>query len=401
MVSQASHENERLPAELSETDDALSSEELAEARRYHCRQLICDLSQRLIDLVLLTFIAILFARPLDEWLATFSWLDSRWWRLAAMFLAITGMHLAATFPLALYAGHVLEHQFGLSRQSFAAWLWRYAKQHALGLAFGLALVQGLYVVIRLTGSYWWVAAAAAFFLVTVVLGQLAPVLILPLFHKITRLDNDELAGRFTELAANTGLTIRGVYRMQLSDETVKANAMLAGLGRTRRVILGDTLLDSFSVDEISVVFAHEVGHHVHRHIVKLMAASLFYSAAGFFLCDRLLAFWLAAGDGGVPYAELPVYALPLIMFAVTVFSCILEPLANGMSRRFERQADRYALQATGLANAYRSAFTKLARRNKADPEPHPLEVFLFHSHPPIATRIATADDIVRESSDDT
>lgn len=392
-MSDTSFENELPSAQPPDTGDVMSPEQLAEAKRYHRRQLFCDLSQRLIDLVLLACIAFLLARPLDDSLATFSWLDNRWWRLAAMFLAITGLHLAAAFPLAVYAGHVLEHQFALSRQSFAAWLWRYAKRHALGFIFGLALIQGLYLIIFFTGGYWWVAAAGAFFLVTVVLGQLAPVLILPLFYKIARLENDELAERFDELIAGTGLTIRGVYRMQLSDETVKANAMLAGLGRTRRVILGDTLLDGFSADEISVVFAHEVGHHVHRHIVKLMVAGLFFSAAGFFLCDYLLAIWLTPGDNGVPYATLPVYALPLIMFAVTLFSSVLEPLTNGMSRHFERQADRYALRATGLADAYRSAFARLARRNKADPDPHPLEVFLFYSHPPIAARLAMADGI--------
>jgi STE24 endopeptidase len=224
-----------------------------------------------------------------------------------------------------------------------------------------------------------------------VLGQLLPVLILPLFYRITRLENDALAGRFAELTSGTGLSVAGVYRMQLSDETVKANAMLAGLGKTRRVLLGDTLLEGFSPDEISVVFAHELGHHVHGHILKMMGAGVVFSAAGFYLCDRLLALWLKSTACDVPYADLPVYALPFIMLTIAVFSLILEPLGNGMSRHFERQADRHALQATGQIEAYCSAFRKLARRNKADPDPHPLEVFLFHSHPPIAARLAMAD----------
>ena len=145
-----------------------------------------------------------------------------------------------------------------------------------------------------THGWWWLAAAAAFFAVSIVFGQLLPVLILPLFYKIEKLDAPELAERIGRLAAGTGLSIEGVYRMALSDETVKANAMLAGLGRTRRVLLGDTLLEGFTPDEIEVIFAHEIGHHVFRHIRKMILAGLVQSAVGFWICDRLL------GDCGRP-----------------------------------------------------------------------------------------------------
>ncbi len=200
----------------------------------------------------------------------------------------------------------------------------------------------------------------------------------------------ELLRRLSRLAHGTGLSIEGVYRMDLSSETVKANAMLAGLGRTRRVILGDTLLDQFSPDEIEVVFAHEIGHHVHRHIVKLIGLGVLLGALGFWLCDRLLAAWAGIGPGGLSYADMPVASLPLLMFALTLFSLLLEPLQNVISRRFERQCDRYALEATGLRAAYLSAFRKLARLNKDDPNPNPIAVFLFHSHPPISERLALA-----------
>ena len=123
----------------------------------------------------------------------------------------------------------------------------------------------------------------------VVLSRIAPVVILPLFYKIEKLDAPELADRISRLAAGTGLSIEGVYRMDLSAETVKANAMLAGLGRTRRVLLGDTLVQGFSPDEIEVVFAHEIGHHVLHHIRKTIALGVVFSAAGFWICDRLLA----------------------------------------------------------------------------------------------------------------
>jgi STE24 endopeptidase len=218
------------------------------------------------------------------------------------------------------------------------------------------------------------------------------VLILPLFYKIVRLDAPDLAERMNALAAGTGLTIEGVYRIALSQETVKANAMLAGLGRTRRVLLGDTLLNNFSPAEISVVFAHEIGHHVFRHVRKMILLGLVVSVAGFWICDRALIGW--AAHGGQPlndfYAALPIWTEPWIMLILSVFGLLLEPLMNGISRRHERQCDRYAFRRTGQAEAYASAFSKLARQNKDDPCPHWFEVLWLHDHPPIGERLAIA-----------
>jgi STE24 endopeptidase len=192
----------------------------------------------------------------------------------------------------------------------------------------------------------------------------------------------------TRLSEGTGLSIAGVYRIELSAETVKANAMLAGLGRTRRVLMGDTLLSGFSPDEIEVIFAHEIGHHVFGHIWQMIVLGAAYSLAGFWLANRLLAAW---GGPGYDPRQLSPAALPLLMLILTVFSLVLEPLQNALSRRFERQCDRYALDRTGLRGAYRSAFEKLARLNKDDPDPPAWEVRLFHSHPPIRERLALAD----------
>jgi STE24 endopeptidase len=168
--------------------------------------------------------------------------------------------------------------------------------------------------------------------------------------------------------------------------------MLAGLGGTRRVLMGDTLLDRFTPDEIEVIFAHEIGHHVFRHIRKMIFAGLVYSLIGFWVCDRVLLLWAERHYGITSAHNLPPGSLPLLMLVLTVFALVLEPVQNAISRRYERQCDRYALERTGLRAAYQSAFRKLARLNKDDPDPHPLEVFLFHSHPPISERLAIADE---------
>jgi STE24 endopeptidase len=229
--------------------------------------------------------------------------------------------------------------------------------------------------------------------VSLILGQWLPVIILPLFYRVTPLEDPALLERLERLARGTGLRLQGVFRLHLSAQTRKANAALAGLGRTRRVLLGDTLLEQFTPDEIEVVFAHELGHHVYRHLPKMAIASVVSVAASFWLADQLL-------KGLVPmlgYAvrEEPVYqdpgALPLLLLVLAVFALVITPLQNAVSRHFERQCDRYALTKTGLVQAYRSAFIKLARVNKADMDPHPLLVCLFEDHPPIRQRLAMAE----------
>ena len=377
--------------EPSSQSAGMTAGQLNEAREYGRKGLACNLLDRGIDIAYLAVMAFVFACPLDAWLSTCPVLNSIWTlRLAVMFLIVIGLHIAVSFPLSFYSGHTLEHRYALSNQTLAAWLLRYFKRMALAVIFGLAMFVGLYWVIWLTGPYWWLVAAAAFFAVSILLGQLAPVLIMPLFYKIERLDMPELTGRLSRLSQGTGLSIEGVYRMGLSEETSKANAMLAGMGRTRRVLLGDTLINNFSLDEIEVIFAHEIGHHVFHHIRKLILAGLIYSTVWFWICDLILKAWVAGGDVTFDYARLPVYTLPLVMLIVTVLSNLIEPLQNAISRRYERQCDRYALDRTGLREAFVTAFEKLAKLNKDDPAPPRLEVLLFHSHPPISDRLAMA-----------
>ena len=366
-------------------------EQLLEMRVYGRRKLLCHLVDTALDVTSLAVIAFLLAKPLDQQLESWAVFQTAWVRLGVFFLLIAVAQYVVSFPLTLYAGFLLEHKFGLSRQTLFRWLRRELLKFVLTLALGLALIQGLFWLIWLLGPAWWLAAAGATFVVSVLLGQLVPVVILPLFYKIERLDDDELASRFQRLAAGTSLTIAGVYRMQMSAETTKANAMLAGLGSTRRVILGDTLLNGFMPEEIEVVLAHEIGHHVHHHIPKLMSMGLVASLLSFLVCDRLLVWWFGAGFA---YEHMPVHALPLLMLVLNVLSLLTSPLANAISRHFERQCDRYAMQRTGLYQPYLSAFTKLSRLNKADPQPPWLEVFLFHDHPPTAERLNLAEHVV-------
>lgn len=305
---------------------------------------------------------------------------------SAVFLGITLELLTA--PLDFYSGFLLEHRYHLSSQTLGGWLWKRLKSYLVGGVLGLTLLGGLYWLLWLTGAWWWLWATAGWLGVTLVLGRLLPVVILPIFYKVTPLDDASLLERLRKLTLGTSLSIEGVYQLHLSDETKKANAALAGLGNTRRVLLGDTLLAQFTPEEIEVVFAHEVGHHVYRHMIKSIALSVVLSLAGFWLVDRVLTF--SATELGYQDFKDPA-ALPLLLFILAVFGLLLSPLQNALSRHYERQCDRYALDRTQNRDAYRAAFIKLARINKSDPDPHPLVATLFYDHPPIRERLAMAD----------
>ncbi len=385
-------ETAKLDADAQSTQDSapleakdMSPEQRAEAEQYGRIDLYCSLADRAIDLVYLGCAAFLLARPLDNWLSQFIATDTL--RVMALIGLVVLIHILVSFPLSFYSGFVIEHRFGLSRQTLGRWFSRYLKGNALTLVFGALMFAGLYWVIWLTGDYWWMVAAVFFFLVSIAMAQLVPVLIMPLFYDLTKVDDEELAQRMNRLAEGTGLSIEGVYKMSLSKETAKANAMLAGLGATRRVILGDTLLDNYTHDEIEVVLTHEIGHHVYRHIYKMMVIGAIYSVAGFWVCDRAIGAWAAGFGTNINN----VVTAPMMMFVLGVVSMLLEPLQNFISRVFERQCDRYALDRTGKNDAFVAAFQKLAIQNKDDPNPHPLEVVLFHDHPPIAERIAMAE----------
>lgn len=411
------------------SDAELEPEELAEARHYGRIQRKCLLADRGLDLLYWAVAALVLARPLEGLLAGgIGWkaLDrllahSDTLRLVGLVGGLMLLHALVSAPLTFYAGYVVEHRFGLSRLSVLRWAWRYVKHLLLALLLTLLLGVGLFWIIRWTGPWWWLAGAGAFFLFSVVLGQLAPVLILPLFYRVEKLDRPELLDRLRRLAEGTGLSLEGIYRLDLSVETVKANAALVGLGRTRRVLLGDTLLEQFSPEEIETIFAHEVGHHVHWHIGKMFLVGLIGSAVGFFICDRLLVWWVGFGTvaeqaeaalsgmtGGLAnglaqtapfsYQQFPVWAMPMVVWLLAVLGMLSEPLLNALSRWHERQADWYALQRTGNPEAFCRAFRRLSRLNKQDPAPPGWDVVLFHSHPPVRDRLALAEQFIPQST---
>ena len=294
---------------------------------------------------------------------------------------------ALQLPLAFYQGVTLERRYGLSTQTTAAWWRDHFKAGGLALVFALAGALIVWSLLRWAPAYWWLIAAACFSGILLVLAQLAPVLLFPLFYEFKPLDRPTLVRRLVSLADRAGAQVLGVFELRLSDRTRKANAALAGLGRTRRILLSDTLLADYSEDEIEVILAHELAHHVHGDIWKGMALETALITLGFYLADRVLtAFASPLGLEG----KSDVAGLPLLLLTGGAVSVALLPLANALSRAHERRADRYALEMTDNADAFVTAMKRLAAQNLAEEHPSRIVEMLFHSHPSMSSRIAAA-----------
>ena len=312
------------------------------------------------------------------------------WLLVAAFGAIFYLSFAVLeLPLEYYSGFVLPHRYDQSTETLGGW----AKDQLLGLlltaVIGLPVLEGVYWLLRVTGPLWWLWAAAGYVFLAVSLSSLAPVIILPLFNKYAPLGEEhaELVARLTALAGRAGTKVNGVFRFDMSKRTKAANAALTGLGNTRRIILGDTLLDEFTTDEVETVIAHELGHHVHRDIPMGIFLSAVVALASLYLASLALNRGAAAFDFSGPA---DIAALPLFALTLGLFGLITLPLNNAFSRWREARADRYALEATHNPQAFANAMTRLANQNLAEADPEPWVVFLLYSHPPIRDRVAMA-----------
>ncbi len=300
---------------------------------------------------------------------------------------LAALHEAAIFPVIRYRTFVLERRYGLSDEAFRAWLRDYAVASAIRVVLAVAASHVVYVLLRHAPRWWWLAAAAIFAGAAALLAKLAPVLILPLFYTLRPLSREPLRDRLAALSARAGVPVLGVYEWEMGRRTRRGSAALVGTGRTRRILVSDTMLDLYSEDEIEVVLAHELAHHVHSDIfTALLAESVLILLACFGAACALGLGWRGAGLESSSDAG----GLPLLALGGWVVSLSAAPLLNALSRRNERRADRYALALTGQPAAFISAMRRLAAQNLAEEDPPRAALWLFHTHPPIAERIDTA-----------
>ncbi|MBV9074012.1 MAG: M48 family metallopeptidase [Acidobacteria bacterium] len=302
-------------------------------------------------------------------------------------LLLTLVGKLVSIPLDVY-GFKLEHRFNLSNQTTAAWVFDEVKGWLVGLALFSLLAELVYWIIRKSPEHWWLYSWAAFIALFVVFAQLAPVVLFPIFYKFVPLENEELRERLVRLSERAGTRVRGVYEWKLSEKSKKANAALTGLGNTRRIIVADTLLANYSHDEIEAVLAHELGHHVHGHIMKSIVLQLCVTFVGFWAADEVLRY---ATYQTHTFDLLSDFAnLPLLALVSAALSLLLMPALNAYSRYNERQADRYCWKSVPSVEPFITAMDKLSVQNLSEKTPSRLVEVLFHSHPPVSKRIAAA-----------
>jgi len=312
------------------------------------------------------------------------------WLLIALFVAVFGgIYFLLNLPLGYYSGFILPHRFGQSNQAFKDWVIDQVKGLAIGAPLGLILLELFYLALRLTGDLWWLWAAGGLLVFNVLLSNLAPILIMPLFNKFIPLGEEhrDLVDRLVRLAERANTKVRGVFKFDMSKRTKSANAALTGIGNTRRIILGDTLINEFTPDEIETVLAHELGHHVHRDIPFLIGFGTVLTLLGFYLASLGMN-WAVEYFGFTGISD-PA-AFPAFGLILGAFGLITMPLDNAVSRWRESMADDYALESTGKNEAFASAFTRLANQNLGEVDPEKWVVCLFYSHPPLGARIEKA-----------
>ena len=289
-----------------------------------------------------------------------------------------------TFPIRWYSGFFLEHRYRVSNQTFLRWVGEGIKAALVSIPLGVPLLLFLFYALRTFGEFWWLPVGIALSGFSVLLGRIAPVLIYPLFYKFKPLEDTPLRERIIGLAGRLEVRVRGVFVFNMSKNTKKANAAVTGIGKSKRVLLGDTLLANLTDDEVEAVFAHELGHYTMNHIWKLMLIGTAQTFVGLYLVSLAYGGSLAWIGFSRPDA---VAALPLLGLWLALYSLATGPLGNALSRRFERSADKFAWKVTQGTDALARALQKLARINIVDVRPHPIVEFLFASHPSIQRRI--------------
>jgi STE24 endopeptidase len=292
-----------------------------------------------------------------------------------------------SFPLTYYRGFLLERKYGLSSETFGTWAGDYAKALAIGLLLTIAAALAVYGSMSIWPRAWWLVDTGLFTAVALLFSQIAPIVLMPLFYRFTPLERESLRDRLLALSKRAGVPVIGVFEWGLGEKTTRANAALVGMGSTRRILVSDTLLKDYSDDEIEVILAHELSHHVHHDLWTGLAVETTIVGASLLAASAAIG-WFGASFGIARASD--VAGLPLLVLAGGAVSLLLTPCTNAWSRRNERRADRFALHLTGRPAAFISAMRRLGAQNLAEEHPSRAALWFFHTHPTIEERIAAA-----------
>lgn len=354
-----------------------------DSKKYNNTKLTLSIFETVAGFLLIyLFIEFGWSIKLESLLREYASSDYAVFLLFVIIIGITGSIIF--FPISFYSGYILEHKYKLSNQNLYKYFLEKAKGLLVSALLGIPILLLFFLVLREYETNWWLPFAVLMFFISVVLSQIFPVFIFPIFYKVKPIENESLKSKISKIAQDAGLKVENVYSFDMSKNTKKANAAFTGLGRTKRIILGDTLLDNFSEEQIETVMAHEVGHYKHKHITKNIIIGTLSSFLTLFIIAKLYEYslnWYSFE------AVTQISALPLLTLWSMLIGLITTPLGNILSRKFEYQADRYAVSATRKPHSFISTIEKLTEQNLGDREPHPLVEWFFYSHPSIKNRI--------------
>ncbi len=355
------------------------------AKKYSNTKLLWGIIETSVSFILLfLFLLLGFSAELEKILVRSIQND---YLLLLAYAGCIGIAASVIFaPLNYYLGFYLEHKYNLSTQTFGGWIREGLKETLVGSAIGLPLIMLFFFVLKNFGIDWWIPFAILMFIVSVILAQIVPIIILPIFYKISPIKDENLKERIIKLGKDAGLNVQNVFKFNMSKNTKKANAAFTGLGKTKRILLGDTLTDNFSNDEIETVIAHELGHYKKKHIVKNIFIGTVSSFLIFFLIANL--HQVSLSWFGFKYIT-QISSLPLLILWSGLIGLIQKPAVNYISRKFEYEADLYAVSSTGKKEAFIGTLEKLTEQNLGDKEPHPFVEWFFYSHPSIKNRISS------------
>ncbi|RKY33105.1 MAG: hypothetical protein DRP74_00945 [Candidatus Omnitrophota bacterium] len=365
-----------------------------DTKRYSYRKyLLAILETVYLLLILLVFLVSGLSKTLAEQLSMF--LKREYFLLPAYILAVSLGFYFLNFPLNFYHSFILEHKFRLSNQNFKNWLFEQLEAAIISYLIALMLVSAFYQILKYYSSIWWLIASLFWIILSLILGKLLPTVIIPIFFKYRKLQDENLRSRLLTLAQKMGIKLLDCFEIDFSKKTVKANAAYVGMGSSKRVILADTLKDKYTNDEIEVIVAHEFAHHKLKHLFKLTFIDSQATLIIFYLIFKTSPFVLKLFDLS---SLSDIAALPVILIYFTLFAIIIQPFENYISRYLERSADYLALKVTGKKEAFISMMDKLALQNLADRTPHPLIKFFFFDHPPISERIKFANSLIGQNN---
>jgi STE24 endopeptidase len=298
-------------------------------------------------------------------------------------------------PFSLYSTFSIEQRFGFNRTTLPLYINDSLKGFAISAVIGVPLLSVLFWFMDRTGPAWWVWAFAAATIFQIVMNIFSPMVIAPLFNRFTPLPPGSLRDRIAALAASVKLRVSGIYVVDSSRRSRHSNAYFTGLGRSKRIVLYDTLISTGTEEEIVSVLAHEIGHEKHRHVLKALVVSTAFTLLGFYVLSVILgwdAFYRAFGFQKPSYQAIVV----LLAFCSGPVVYFLQPFLAMRSRGQEYQADRFAVRAVGSAAGLRSALLKLGRENLSNLAPHPLFSFFHYTHPTLPERLEALDRAQRE-----